>query len=105
LRWETQGVPLESAWVQLAGLAAADFPAARIVRAKRPSKAALAELKPPTLVVVAGRSKAHDLGRLAARALELLPGATVVRIEEATHHSLPTAHAKELGAALLTALS
>jgi pimeloyl-ACP methyl ester carboxylesterase len=105
LRWETQGAPLEAAWVHLSGLAAADFPAGRIVRPKRPSKTALSELKASTLVVVAGRSKAHDPERLATRAQELLPSATVVRIEEATHHSLPAAHAEELGAALLTALS
>jgi hypothetical protein len=32
LRWETQAVSLEPAWVHLSGLAAADFLAARIVR-------------------------------------------------------------------------
>jgi pimeloyl-ACP methyl ester carboxylesterase len=105
LRWETQGVPLESAWVHLSGLAAADYPAKRVVRPKRPSRTALSELKASTLVVVAGRSKAHRPELLATRAQELLSGAAVVRIEEATHHSLPAAHAEELGAALLTHLA
>lgn len=100
LRWETQGVRLEPAWVRLSGLAAADFPTSRVVQPKRPARSTLRELRPATLVVVAGRTKAHDPDELAERATELVPGVTVVRIEEATHHSLPAAHADELGAAL-----
>ena len=94
LRWETQGIPLEPAWVTLAALAAAEYPTARVVRPRRPELDHL-----DALVVVAGRTKAHDPHLLAQRATELR--AHVVRIDEATHHSLPAAHTDELSGALL----
>jgi pimeloyl-ACP methyl ester carboxylesterase len=99
LRWETQGVPLEPAWLELTDLAT-EFPKARPVRSRRPSAEQLRELQADLLVVVAGRSKSQDPPRLATRVQESAPGATVVRIDQATHHSLPAAHTEELTAAL-----
>jgi hypothetical protein len=51
-------------------------------------------------VVVAGRSKSHNPNHLTATVQTLAPRATVVRIDQATHHSLPAAHTEELTAAL-----
>jgi pimeloyl-ACP methyl ester carboxylesterase len=99
LRWETQGVHLAPAWLALAGLAA-EFPAARFVRTRRPSDADIRNLQPDLLVVVAGRSKSQNPDHLESRTKALVPTATVVRIEHATHHSLPAAHTEQLAAAL-----
>jgi pimeloyl-ACP methyl ester carboxylesterase len=99
LRWETQGVPLDPAWLELSGLAS-ELPAANPVRPRRPSAAALRDLHAALLVVVAGRSKFHSPERLTTRARDSSPRTTVVRIGEATHHSLPAAHTDELTAIL-----
>ena len=90
LRWETQGLPLDADWVRLAGLGTLE-PSTKPVRPKRPN---LEGLQTDLLVVVAGRSKAHDPDTLARRASAA--GAGVVRLEAATHHSLPAAHGDEL---------
>jgi pimeloyl-ACP methyl ester carboxylesterase len=99
LRWETQGLPVDDQWLQLAGLAAKQ-PTTPFVRTKRPTDDQLRNLRPTPLVVVAGRSKSHDPDRLTQRVNALLPAATVVRVETATHHSLPALHAEETVPAL-----
>ena len=94
LRWETQGLPVDPDWLHLAGLAAVE-PTTRPVLPHRPD---VQQLQTETLVVVADRSKAHNPDQVARRASAA--GATVVRIESATHHSLPVLHADEVVTAL-----
>jgi pimeloyl-ACP methyl ester carboxylesterase len=50
----------------------------------------------PVLVLMAGRSQAHDPGRVAARAAGLLPDARVATVATATHHTMPTEDVPEL---------
>lgn len=95
LRWETQGLPVDPEVLQLAGLAA-EQPSTPFVRPKRPTEAQLRALSPAPLVLVAGRSKSHNPDRLTDRVTTLTPSATVVRIPDATHHSLPALHADEV---------
>ncbi|MGW1345457.1 alpha/beta hydrolase [Kribbella sp. NPDC002412] len=95
LHWETQGLPLDPTWVELSALATLE-PTTRPVRPRRPSN--LQELKTDLVVVVAGRTKAHDPNQLTERATAA--GATVVHIADATHHSLPALHADEVLKAL-----
>ncbi|MEV0290149.1 alpha/beta fold hydrolase [Kribbella sp. NPDC050820] len=95
LRWETQGLPLDPMWVELSALATLE-PTTRPVRPRRPSN--LQDLTTDLVVAVAGRSKTHDPGQLAQRATTA--GATVVQIDDATHHSLPALHADEVLKAL-----
>jgi pimeloyl-ACP methyl ester carboxylesterase len=95
LRWETQGLPVDQQWLDLAALAA-EQPTARVVRPKRPTDDQLRSLQPPLLVLVANRTKTHSADHLAQRVTTLLPAATVVRLETATHHSLPALHADEV---------
>jgi pimeloyl-ACP methyl ester carboxylesterase len=99
LRWETQGLPVDPQVVELAGLAA-EQPSTPFVRTKRPTDDQLRSIAP--LVFVAGRSKSQDPARLTRRVTTLSPAATVVQLETATHHSLPSLHAKEVLAGLLT---
>ena len=99
LRWETQGLPVDEQWLDLAGLAA-EQPTAPVVRPKRPTDDQLRDLRPPLLVLVAARTKSHNPDRLTRQVTTLLPTATVVRLETATHHSLPALHADEVVKAL-----
>jgi pimeloyl-ACP methyl ester carboxylesterase len=100
LRWETQGLPVDPQILELAGLAA-EQPCTPFVRTKRPSDDQLRTIAP--LVFVAGHSKSHNPARLIRRVTALAPAATVIQLETATHHSLPSLHAEELLAGLFTA--
>lgn len=100
LRWETQGLPVDEQWLELAALAA-EQPTARPVRPKRPTDDQLRSLHPAPLVVVAARTKSHNPNHLTRRVTTLMPSATVVPLETATHHSLPAGHGEELSEALL----
>ena len=96
LRWETQGLPLDPQVLELAGLAA-EQPSTPFVRTKRPTDDQLRDLAP--LVFAAGRSKSHNAAHLTRRVNTLSPAATVIQLETATHHSLPSLHADEVWAA------
>ncbi|MGW5190269.1 alpha/beta fold hydrolase [Kribbella sp. NPDC004138] len=101
LRWETQGLPLDRQVLELAGLAA-EQPSTPFVRTKRPSDDQLRDVTP--LVFVAGRSKSQDAAHLTGRVTTLSPGATVVQLDSATHHSLPSLDADEVAPPLLAHL-
>jgi pimeloyl-ACP methyl ester carboxylesterase len=99
LAWETGGRPLEPAWLETYVRGATEFPRTPIVRTPRPSPARLSALPVPTLVVVAGRSRAHDPRALARNAARL-PSVTVRVVPEATHHTMPLLDAPELAEAI-----
>ncbi|MET9659468.1 alpha/beta fold hydrolase [Streptomyces sp. NPDC006510] len=88
LAWETGGAALDPAWLRLRD-SAAGFPSARPVTGPRPAPEALGGLDVPTLILLAGRGRAHDPARVAAGAARLLPQATTATIPGATHHMLP----------------
>lgn len=98
LRWETQGLPMDPQVLELAGLAA-EQPSTPFVRTKRPTDDQLRDLAP--LVFVAAHSKSHNAARLIGRVNTLSPAATVVQLETATHHSLPSLHAEGVWAELV----
>ncbi|OKK08240.1 carboxylesterase [Streptomyces sp. CB03234] len=89
LEWETRGVPLDPAWLRL-DAHTAGFPAARPVNGPRPSADALRTLDVPTLVLLAERSRAHDVRKVAAAARDL-PAVRTEILPGATHHALPLA--------------
>ncbi|MBO0770553.1 MAG: alpha/beta fold hydrolase [Actinobacteria bacterium] len=95
LAWETGGRPLDDAWLAVVA-AGQDLGRARIVLPTRPSRGELAGLRPPVLVIVAGQSRAHDPRRIARRAHDRLPAASVVTLPQASHHSIPASDAGEL---------
>jgi pimeloyl-ACP methyl ester carboxylesterase len=97
LAWETGGRELPPAWVDAHVRGATDGERGPLVRTRRPGAAALAALSVPALVVVAGAGRAHDPDRVARRAAAV-PGATVVRLAGATHHTLPLRDAPAVAA-------
>ncbi|MCK8433199.1 alpha/beta hydrolase [Streptomyces sp. D2-8] len=68
----------------------------KVVAMRRPKARALATCTVPTLVLLAEQSRAHHPRRAAAAARRLLPGAGVVTLRGASHHSLPTEQPAEL---------
>ena len=100
LRWETRGRALDPAWSRLHGLAAEQPSTGRLVTRPRPSADRLRALRLPTLVLLAERSRAHDVAKVGATARRLLPDVTVTVLPDTTHHSLPLHPAGEVACAL-----
>jgi pimeloyl-ACP methyl ester carboxylesterase len=100
LAWETRGVPLDPAWLDLAAVAGGEVVTSPIVMPRRPTDAQLRACETPVLQVLAGRSRALDPGA-ARRSERLLPWATTVTLPEATHHTIPTRDADEICRAVL----
>lgn len=99
LRWETGGRRLDEDWLRLVGLGR-ELPGTRLLLSRQPSAERLTAVIAPTLVLLAGRSRAHDVAKVADAARELLPDARVVTLAEATHHTMPTEDADQIGAEL-----
>jgi pimeloyl-ACP methyl ester carboxylesterase len=100
LAWETRGRAPDPAWLEVCVRGSTEFDSAPIVPTRRPARVRLARLSTPTLVLVAGRSRAHDPSRVARNARALLPDATVVELPAASHHTLPVLDAGEVAAAV-----
>ncbi|QZS55593.1 alpha/beta fold hydrolase [Rhodococcus opacus] len=101
--WETAGAGVDPRWLGVTALGTAAFGRTTLVVPPRPKRDALARLTAHTSVVLAGASRAHDPGRVAANVRRLLPSATVTTIPGATHHALPMAPAAVVDAAILSA--
>ncbi|MEV4747866.1 alpha/beta fold hydrolase [Streptosporangium sp. NPDC049248] len=97
LAWETDGAETDPAWPRLYGLAA-EFPDTKIVTGKRPEPGLLRTLTTPTLVLLAGRGKAHPPHRIAAAATRLLPNAETAVLPDLSHHAMPWHQASDLNA-------
>ncbi|MEV6569343.1 alpha/beta fold hydrolase [Streptomyces kronopolitis] len=102
LRWEAGGRPLDATWLELYARGAARTPRAKTVMARRPPAAQLRGLTVPTLVLLAGRSKVHDIARVRAGAQRLLPDVECAVIDDASHHGLPMANADQVNRRLQT---
>lgn len=96
LAWEADGLPLDAAWLELYARGAARTPRAKVVLARRPPAALLRDLTVPTLVLLAGQSKVHDIARVRAGAERLLPDVECAVIDGTSHHGLPVANAEEV---------
>ncbi|MGW3818404.1 alpha/beta fold hydrolase [Streptomyces sp. NPDC005046] len=88
-RWETGRTPEDPAWQTFLG-STATARRSKVVAMRRPKPEDLTACAVPALVLLAGRSRAHNVRRVAAEARRLMPGATVALLPNASHHSLPT---------------
>ncbi|MFJ6793697.1 alpha/beta fold hydrolase [Streptomyces sp. NPDC091268] len=89
LQWETGRAPEDPAWRAFLD-SAATARRSKVMVMRRPTAQALKACTVPTLVLLAERSRAHHVPRTAAAARRLLPGARVVVLPDASHHSVPT---------------
>jgi pimeloyl-ACP methyl ester carboxylesterase len=101
LRWETAGRPLDPDWTTLYVLGAEQPSTGTLVTGPRPTPGQLRTLDVPTLLLLAARSRTHDIRKVATSARALLPDVTVEVIPDATHHSLPSDPAGTVDRALL----
>jgi pimeloyl-ACP methyl ester carboxylesterase len=101
--WEAGDAgPLDATWLDLT--AAASEVSTRLVIPRRPSRARLRGLTVATLVLLAGRSRAHDIDRVAAGARRSLPDVTIGVLPDVSHHGVPFRHAERLNRELLAFL-
>ncbi|NML50916.1 alpha/beta hydrolase [Streptomyces sp. R302] len=95
LSWETGRPPEDPAWQDFLD-STTSAARSKVVALRRPRPEDLRACTVPTLVLLAGRSRAHDARRVAATARDLLPEADVTILPTATHHSIPTEQPAEL---------
>jgi pimeloyl-ACP methyl ester carboxylesterase len=102
LAWETRG-RAHGLWAELM-CSVNSRPTPKLVLPKRPTDEELKRLPGRTLVLVAGRARAHNAVKIAATARRLLPEAVVEVLPEATHHTIPAQDAGAVNEALLSFL-
>jgi pimeloyl-ACP methyl ester carboxylesterase len=99
LRWETGGAKLDPDWLELTALAA-ELPRSKIVMPRRPAAQQLRNLRVPSLVLVAQKTRSHDPARVAANARTLLPQVITDVVPDATHHTIPIGQAAHINGQL-----
>jgi pimeloyl-ACP methyl ester carboxylesterase len=100
LAWETHGAEVDPAWLDLYAFAA-EFPRTKVVVGKRPRPRQLRNSTVPTLVLLAGDSRAHDIRRVEAAARLHLPHVETAVLPGLSHHSGPFARAAAFNSMLL----
>jgi pimeloyl-ACP methyl ester carboxylesterase len=96
IAWETGGAPVDPAWLKLVCLGAADFPRSKVVVGRRPGAERLRGCTVPTLVLLAGDSRVHDIRRVSANAREAMPEVTTAVLPGVSHHAMPTGKSTQL---------
>jgi pimeloyl-ACP methyl ester carboxylesterase len=99
LRWETGATELDPDWLALQRLSAA-VPTGRIIAGRRPKTSVLQTLDVPVLVLLAERSRVHDIHTVAARASRALPHVVVDTLPDVSHHMIPFMRPEMLNAKL-----
>ena len=100
--WETDGLALDSNWLDVLALGAAHFPTAKTLVPKRPKPVAFENFDVRTTVVLAGKGTVHNAARVESAVHAVLPTARTVLLENATHHGLPMHPALEVNEILLS---
>jgi pimeloyl-ACP methyl ester carboxylesterase len=101
IRWETGGQPVDPTWLDLVATAADDFPSSKVVMPRRPDAARLRAVDVPTLLLLAERSRSHNIRRVATKAQRLMPLLVTAILPGVSHHSVPTENPEQLNRELL----
>ncbi len=88
IEWETGRAALDPMWLSLACLSG-EFLGSKIVMPQRPGAERLRTAGVPTLLVLAEKSRAHDIRRIGANARRLMPQIVSAVLPGASHHSIP----------------
>lgn len=88
VRWETGGVALDPDWLALQR-SSTTAPTGKIIAGRRPKTSALRALSIPVLVLLAERSRVHDIAKVAERASRALPHVAVETLPGISHHMIP----------------
>jgi len=105
MEWEADGLPLDPQTETLAGLGGGEFRHAKIVMPHPPKADQLWVMNVPTLLLLAEKSRAHDIGKVRANAESALLRLATVVLPGASHHSIPVTGADELNRALIDFLA
>ncbi len=105
MKWEADGVPLDSQTVNLTCLGGGEFRHSKIVMPHPPKADRLWVMNVPTLLLLANKSRAHDIRKVRANAESALLRLTTVELPATSHHSIPVTGAKELNDALIDFLA
>ena len=89
IAWETAGAPVDPAWLKLLCLGA-ELPRTKVVVPRRPAHDRLRASTVPTLLLLAGRSRAHDIRKVSANAHELMRDLVTAVLPAVSHHMVPT---------------
>lgn len=99
ITWETAGMPVDPTWMRLMCLGT-EFPSARVVMPRRPAPERLRASTVPTLLLLAEKSRAHDIHKVSANARKLMPHIVTAVLPAVSHHTVPTEHPQHLNRAL-----
>jgi len=104
LRWESAGGDLDPDWLELVTLGAVRRPRPTVVTGPRPEPERLAACTVPTLVLLAERSRVHDVATVDKAVRAVLPRAVIATLPAVSHHQLPFHNASELNRQVLSFL-
>lgn len=103
IRWETRGQVVTGDWLALTGLATEGVGIGSTVPTKIPKADVLKALRPPVLMITAGRTKVHSERRVRRNAgRRLPPTARLYSVKGASHYGLPMTHAAQVAELLRT---
>lgn len=104
IEWEADRAPLDESWLTLACLGGGEHRGTKLVMPHRPKPERLQAMKVATLMLLAEKSKAHDINRVRANAQRVLPHLTTTVLAAASHHSIPATRPEQLNQELLAFL-
>ncbi|QBJ98383.1 alpha/beta fold hydrolase [Rhodococcus sp. ABRD24] len=104
VEWESAGLQVDPDWLALAAYGAEHFPASKTVVPRRPRRPELLDVRTDTTVVLAGRSRVHDVERVGRKIDAFMPRARTVVLPGESHYTLPMASPAGLGRIVLDAL-
>jgi len=100
LTWESRGAGLDPGWLAFQLLGSA-VPTGKLIAARKPSAERLVALTNPVLVLLAERSRVHDVAKVRDVARRTLPHAVIETLPGVSHHMIPFERPKELNRRLL----
>lgn len=103
--WESDDIALDLGSLTLACLGGGEYRGSKLVVPHPPRPDDLRALEVETLVVLAQKSRAHDVDKVRDAAERLMPGVSVVTLPNASHHSIPATDPEPLNRELVRFLA
>ena len=100
LVWEAGGAPLDAGWLTFQALGSA-APTGKLIAAREPDPEQLRALTNPTLILLAERSRVHNLAKVETAARRDLPQARIETLPGVSHHMIPFERPQQLNRRLL----
>jgi len=99
VQWESAGGTIDPAWLELLARGV-EVNGNRVVRPRRPPAAQLRTNSVPTLILLAGASRAHNIRRVADVVEREMAHVDTNPLPDVSHHMLPTERADQLARSL-----